>query len=222
MAGFKKSQPGLTFSAEKITPDEIDEYFVYQVVNPGTTHSWFGTAAPGSLAAANAFVVVNPFADYPRNVNLVIRGNGTNTSVSGTAVINGKDQFGSVITETIALTASTGAGSKTGTKVFGQFTSGTVTLGTMAQAGTPSLGFVVGTDCLFGLPVKIAGTGDISFLSQNAGTGPIAGYAGTFTSYVNTTMHAVQPIAAITGTEVINVWITSSYNPANIAVVSSL
>ncbi len=41
MSGFKKSQPGLAFSGEKITPDEMDRYEIYHIVNPGTTASWW-------------------------------------------------------------------------------------------------------------------------------------------------------------------------------------
>jgi hypothetical protein len=222
MSGLKRNEPALMFGGAQVTPDEIDSYTVYHIINPGTAHSWFGTAAPGSLAAVLPFVVTTAIADYPRNVNLVIRGNGTNTAITGTAVINGKDQFGSVISETISITSGTGAGSQAGTKVFAQFISGTVTLGTMAQAGTPSLGFSVGTSTLFGLPCKIAGTGDVVLLSHNAGTGAIAYNGGTIGAYVNATMHAIQPAAAITGTESIMAWVESNYNPMNIGEVSAL
>ena len=31
MAGFKHSQPGLRFANEKVTPDEQDSYFIYDI-----------------------------------------------------------------------------------------------------------------------------------------------------------------------------------------------
>jgi hypothetical protein len=222
MAGIKVNEPAIMFGGRQVTPDEMDQYYVYQIVMPGTSHNFVGTAAPGSLAATPVFGAVNAIPDYPRNLSLIIRGNGTNTSVGGTAVVNGLDQFGSVITETLSFAGSTGNGNADGTKVFARFTSGTVTLGTMAQAGTSYLGFVTGTNCLFGLPVKIAGTGDVVLLSHNAGTGAVSVGGGTVGAFVNAGMHAVRPAAALTGTEAITVWITSNYNPTNIAEVSAL
>ena len=222
MAGLKRNEPALMFGGAQVTPDEIDMYYVYQIVMPGTAHNFVGTSAPGSLGAAVAFGANSAIPDYPRNLSLIIRGNGSNTSVGGTAVVNGLDQFGSVISETFAFAGSTGNGNADGTKVFARFTSGTVTYGTMAQAGTSYLGFVTGTNCLFGLPVKLAGTGDVILLSHNAGTGAVSVGGGTVGAFVNATMHAVRPAAALTGTEAITVWIASNYNPTNIPEVSAL
>lgn len=222
MAGFKKSQPGLGFSGEQVTPDEMDVYNVYHITNPGTASAWFGTAAASGTSDTKAITVINTIADYPRNALFIVNGNGTSVAVKGTAILNGKDQFGSIISETLAITSGTGAGTAVGTKVFAQFTSGTFQYGTYSTSGTPTLGVVVGTNALFGLPVKISGTADVVLLSHNAGTGPVSVNGGTIGAFVNANMHAIRPAATLTGTEAITVWITPNYNPSNITEVSAL
>ena len=222
MSGFKKSQPGLAFSGEKITPDEMDRYEIYHIVNPGTTASWWGTAAASGTADTKAFSVVNAMAGYPRNMTFTIVGNGTSVAVKGTAIVNGKDQFGNVIAETLAITSGTAAATAIGTKVFAVFTSGTCKYGTHSTSGTPTLGFDATTSCLFGLPVKLGSVTDVVLLGQNAGTGVITCNGGTIASYVNKAMHAISAPATITGTEAITVWIKSSYDATSLASVSAL
>lgn len=226
MSGFKHSQPGLRLSGEAISPDEQDSYTVYQIALPGTTQQWFGSAPISGTADTKAFTVINAIADYPRNMLFVLAATGSQTALKGTAVVNGKDQFGSVISETFAIATGTGAGTVVGTKVFAQFTSGTVSYGTMSTTGTPNLGFVVGTNCLFGLPVKLnsgtAGTADVVMLSHNAGTGAVTVGGGTIAAFVNAPMSAVRPAAAITGTEVITAWVKSSFNPDSIPTVANM
>jgi hypothetical protein len=217
MSGFKKSQPGLSFAGEKITPDEIDKYEVYTVVNPGTTKSWWGTAPVSGTADTQAFVVVNAMAGYPRNMTFTIAGNGTSVAVKGTALVNGKDQFGSVISETLAITSGTASATAIGTKVFAVFTSGTCKYGTFSTSGTPSLGFDATTACLFGLPVKLGAATDVVLIGQNAGTGAITVGGGTIAAYVNKNMSAISPASTITGTEAVTAWIKSTYDATNMA-----
>lgn len=225
MSGFKTSQPGLAFSGEQISSDEIDRYEVYTIVQPDAVSTqWFGTTALGSASSSKAFVVINAIADYPRNIQLGVGYTGSAAVCVGTATINGKDQFGNVISETITIADSgTNQGTAQGTKVFAQFTSGTFSFGTLAVAGTPKLGVVVGTNCLFGLPVKLQGTGDVVLMGRHVGSGAITVGGGTIGAFVDVGMSAVRSSATVTGTEMINVWVKPSYNPTgNIAKVANL
>lgn len=210
------------FGGEKITPDEIDAYTVVNISNPGVGLAFAGTSPVSGTSDVKALVLVNAIPNWPRNVQFQIQTAGTSVAVTGTLVLNGKDQFGSVITETLALLSGTGAGTIVGTKVFGQFTSGTVTYGTFSTSGTPAVGLVAGTNCLLGLPVKIGGTTDVVLLAHNAGTGPVTVGGGTIAAFVNAPMHAVRPAAILTGTEVVVAWVNSTYNPTNIPVVANL
>ncbi len=220
MAGFKRSQPGLRYSGERVTPDEQDEYTIYTISNPGTADKWFGTPAVGGTSSTGALVVINRYPDYPRNINYILVGTGA--GMAGTITANGFDQFGSVVTETVAVATASNGGTIVGTQVFGRFDSGNVSYGTAVGNGTIKLGFVPGTGCLFGLPCKIAGTTDIALMSHIAGTGAVTYNGGTVAGFINTTLHAIRPAVAVTGTEAINVWIKSSFIPDSIPVVSNL
>jgi hypothetical protein len=223
MSGFKKSQPGLRYSGEKVSPDEIDRYEFVNFCNPApATTQWWGSAPVSGTADTQAFTIVNMLPDYPRNVQFILASAGSLTGLKGTAVINGYDQFGSVITETFSIAAGTGAGTVAGTKVFGRFTSGTCYYGTFSTSGTPNLGFTGGTNTLLGLPVKLAGTTDVALISHHAGTGAVTVNGGTVGGYINVAMSAVRPAATLTGTETVTVWVKPSYNPENIPTVANL
>lgn len=226
MAGIKKSYPGVRFSGEKVTPDESDEYVTYAISNPGTANPiWFGTAPIAGTSTTNSFVLTNRYPDYPRNAlySLV----GTGAGMSGTVVIVGYDQFGSLGTETIALGTAANGGTKAGTAIWACINSGTNQLGTAVGNGTAKLGLANGTSsvgtCWFGLPVKIAGTGDVRLMSIAAGTGPVSINGGSVSGYIGTANSAVYLGGySQTGSETINVWVQSSYVPDGIAVVSNL
>lgn len=211
MSGFKKSQPGLAFAGEKISPDEIDRNEIYTVVMPGTSDTFWASAGTAGTNAAVAMVVVNRYPDYPRNIRFAIAG--SHAAMGGTLSVNGYDQFGSTITENIGFAGSTNGGTVVGTKVFAQITTGTLNYGSATGNGTPAIGFVTGTNALFGLPYKLSGTSDVVFMSHVAGTGAVTVNGGTVGGFVNTAMSAVRPAAAVTGTEVINVWIRPTFDP---------
>jgi len=80
-------------------------------------------------------------------------------------------------------------------------------LGTAVGNGTPAIGFVPGTGCLLGLPVRLAGTTDVVHIGMNAGTGAVTVNGGTVAGFVNSTVHAIRPPAALSGTQAINVWV---------------
>ena len=221
MAGFKRSQPGLRFNAgEKVTADEQDVYEVYNISSPGTAASWFGTCAAGGTSAVTALGVANRYPDYPRNMNYILVGTGA--GMAGTFVTNGYDQFGSPISETVAIATAANGGTVVGTAIFGRFDSGTISFGTAVGNGTVRLGFVPGTACLFGLPVKIAGTTDIALASMTNGTGAISWNGGTVGGYVKVTPSAILTGGTLSGSETLNIWIKPSLAPDSIPVVSNL
>src|SRR3990167_191988 len=211
---FKRSQPGIRFSGERVSPDEMDNNFVYQINNPATTALgtlWVGSGGTAGTSSAVALVINNKYPDFPRNVAFNIHGTGA--GMAGTLIINGDDQFGSQITETISIGTASNGGTAVGTRVFAQYRSGTVYYGTAVGNGTPNIGLDGGTSCLFGLPWKIGGTSNVISMSMSQGTGPISVGGGTaIGSLVNAGMHAVRPFAALGGTSFINVWVRPSYS----------
>jgi hypothetical protein len=139
---LKRHYPDIRFSGNLVTPDEIDRYEQYQVINPAISATFFGSATAGTVSQAVTVGLGNTVADYPRNVDLVFTGS---ASVSGTATVTGKDQFGASITETISQAQGTQeAAVVSGTKVFAEVSACTVAMGTgVVGTGTVSLG--VGT-----------------------------------------------------------------------------
>lgn len=164
MSGLKDNFPGVFnktgTSGWQVSPDEIDMDHQYVIMNPSVSATYFGTV---SSASAAALVLDQTRADYPRNV--LVTALGVAGGMGGTAVVNGKNQFGETIQESIGFGSAAGGGTTAGTKVFAQVTSGTFTpqgLGGTAIA-TVSLGVVIGTVMLptFGLPARLGGTSDI-------------------------------------------------------------
>lgn len=222
MAGFKNNfEPGLRFNrTNRVTADEQDDYYIYTIGNPGTSNIWFGTAPIAGTSATGTLVITNRYPDYPRNINYVLVGTGA--GMAGTFITSGLDQFGSPVSETVATGTANNGGTVVGTQIFGRIDGGTIQFGTAVGNGTTKWGFVPGTGCLFGLPVKIAGTQDVVLLSHAAGTGIVSYNGGTVSTFINTTQMAVRPAAAVTGSETINAWIVSSYVPDNVPQVANL
>lgn len=228
MAGFKRSQPGIRFSGEKVTADEEDQYVIYSIGQPGTAVAWFASAGTAGTSTNTAYVIINRYPDYPRNINYILAGTGA--GMAGTFTTNGYDQFGNKVTEVVAIGTAANGGTVVGTTTFARVDSGTLNYGTAVGNGTPQIGFVPGTACLFGLPVPIAGSADVVFASMLAGTGAITLNGGTVGALVTATTPAggtppvasFRAFAALTGSQTINVWIKSSYVPDSIPVVSNL
>ena len=212
---FKRSQPGLRFNAnERVSPDEMDAYTVYNVNNPVTGLlgvASVGTMAVGGTAGTTVLVVLNKYPDYPRNVAFAYTGTGV--GMAGTFTLNGEDQFGSAITESIGFGSADNGGTTSGTRVFGKFLSGTAILGTAVGNGTPTVRFTAGTDCRFGLPVKIGATTDVVHYGHTVGTGMVSIGGGTaIGSLIATRDHSFRPFAAFVGTSFFNVWVKSTFN----------
>lgn len=219
---LKRTEPGIRFSGIKVSPDEMDRYETYVIANPSTAllgPLFIASAGTAGTASSIALVINNKIPDYPRNVQFALAGSAT--GMAGTMTLNGFDQFGSNITESFGFGSADNGGTVAGTKVFGQFTSGTLNYGTAVGNGTPSISFVPGTACRFGLPVKIGAASDVIHIGMSAGTGPISVGGGTnIGSLVNTDTHSFRPFAAFGGTTFFNVWIKSTYNSEDVAIAA--
>jgi hypothetical protein len=210
---LKRIEPGLRFALSEyaVTPDEIDRYSVYTAANVSPDTAWYflGTAGT-SKVQPGTWLTVCP--DYPRNAVFSITG--TATGMQGTAIINGKDQFGASKSETLAFGSTDNGAAVVGTQVWAQITSGTFYYGTAVGNGTLRYGFGTGgTTCLFGLPDKVGGTSDLLLLSWGSASTPVKAGGGTLGGVLNTTLHAIKAASDIAGsTTHFCVWYKSSYN----------
>lgn len=222
MSGFKISQPGLRFAAEKISPDEIDRYEVV-TIQPGTQNSWFFLGTSGT-ADTPALVLAQRLADWPRNLLFSITG--SSVGQAGSLDVNGRDQFGSPISETIGFGSADNGGTTSGTKVFRQVDSGTIRYGTFAGAnGTSRLGFdVAGTATLLGLPVKIGGTTDVVSIAVKNMTTAIGSSVngGTIAAFVNVPMHAIKSPTPLNGTQAIVAWVKTTFDATSGAGIATM
>lgn len=160
MSGYKLIEQGVGPNGIQMTPDEMDMYQLYNIINPGVGAASVGTAAGSGGSGGIAPLVPN--LDYPRNV-LVTVITGSGTAMGGTIIVNGQDQFGGTLTETIAVAAVDPGGTTAGTQVFARI--GTMTYTKTASLGTINIGYAIGTASgsasLFGLPNKVGGTADM-------------------------------------------------------------
>lgn len=211
MSGLKKHIYALNIAKSEysVVPDEIDRYEVFRI-HPAISTTFFASAGTAGTASAIAMVITNRTPDWPRNINFALAGTGV--GMAGTLVVNGRDQFGGSQAESLGFGSADNGGTVVGSKVFAEITSGTLNYGTAVGNGTPAIGFVPGTGCLLGLPVKLGAATDVVWLGMNAGTGPITYNGGTVAGFVDTAVHAVRPAAAINGTSTINVWVKPSYS----------
>lgn len=220
---LKRAQPGLRFdlTSNAIIPQEIDRYEQYIVALPGIQADWFGTTAVSGTADTRALILRNAIADYPRNVRFQFLG--SHDAIVATCIVNGRDQFGVDISETLTFSKASLGGTATGTKVFAQVTTGTVYFGTFAGNGTPKLGMGTGgTTTLFGLPFKIGGTGDIKNIAWQNGTGVETVGGGTIGAYVSTAMHAIKSPKDVVGTITMSVLAKPTYDPEGASVMAKL
>ena len=212
---LKRVEIGLrtALSEYAVTPDEMDQYNVYTVINPewGGNQAFLGTAAITGTSTAKALVFDNILLDYPRNLEVVHLG--THAHMNGTFVINGYDQFGNAITENFAIADASNGGTTAGTKVFSSVKSGTFTPGTAVGNGTTKVGVgTSGSTALFGLPIRLGGTTDVVSMNFTAGTGAVAIAGGTIAAFVNQTMSAIYSPFDLVGTTTIQVWTKSTFN----------
>jgi len=222
MGGLKKYFPDVRMGGNQVAPDEIDRYEHYMVVFPGTSLTWVGTCAAGTQTQSKPLVIINANLDYPRNLAYSVVGT---ADIGGTWTVNGKDQFGNLVTESVGsgtVAAGTPAFNKAGTQIFSVVTSGTFTFGTSSGQGSGSAqlgvaaGGTAGSLALFGLPTKIAAVSDVKRLThlQNFVNTTLGG--GTVTStVVGTANHTFNGTAALGSADVFMVTIDTTYNSEN-------
>jgi hypothetical protein len=206
MSGLAEHNPEFLFAGAQVTPNEIDRY---EHINTGilsVSPTWIGTAAGGTSTQVKALVIINKLLDYPRN--LLYSCVGTN-DMGGTWVVNGKDQFGNSITETVAngtVAAGTPAFAVAGTQIFAEVTNGTFTYITDAVGnGSARLGVAIGTAGTtafkLGLLTKIAGSTDVKAITWIKENVPTTLNGGTIGAYVDAVNHAFTGSAIMAGTE---------------------
>ena len=200
----------------KVSADEMDKVDQYVILNPSVDTVWFGTPAVGTASQQKALVMTNIRADYPRNVVAGVA-TGAGTAHGGTMDINGKDQFGNTITESITIGTAAAGGTVAGTKIFASVSSGTFShTSDSVGNGTAGLGVAIGTSTtlqhLFGLPDKIGGTSDVkSLVWINNGTSTTVN-GGTFGAYIGTANHTFKGTAIVAVTDRFVVTLRSSFD----------
>lgn len=218
MSGAKEYDYAFQQAKAQVTPDEIDQYISYTVVNPSLSATYIGTVA-GTQTASAALVLTSIKPDYPRNLLYGIVGT---ADIGGSITVVGKNQFGEVITETVGsgtAAAGTPAFAIAGTKIFAEVTAGTVTFATSAGQGngTARVGLAIGTagTALFrlGLPTKIGAVSDvkrITWTSQHLGTAINGGTIGT--AQIDVDNHAYLGQTIMAGTEVFQFTIKPTFD----------
>lgn len=218
MPGLKKHHADFTYSANKATPDELDQRYRYSVMYPSISATGLGTCE-ATGATPQAVVFTNTKTDYPRNI--LLRVLGVAGGQGGTLTINGTDQFGRTIQESMGLGSAAGGGTVAGTKIFDTVTTGTFTpvgLGGTA-VGTVSVGYASGTAAgiahLFGLPVKIKATSDVKRITwiDNGTSTALSG--GTISTLVGTANHTFAGTKVVAATDIFVVDVLSTYDSWN-------
>jgi hypothetical protein len=211
---LKTWHPDVAFGGAKVGADEVDFYHTYMVMFPSIDGTALATAKGTPAATAKYALAANVTTlDYPRNI--VLKLNNTSGSTNGgTVTVNGKNQFGDVISETFTVTGAANGGTTVGTKVFAEFTSGTAQFsgaGNASNGCTANVGFgTAGTTTLFGLPFKVGGTKDLLNLSwASAGANAFIASAA-LGSYVSTAQHAVLARTDFVGTSGFTAWFKST------------
>lgn len=228
MSGLKQYNPAFQGAKAQVTPDEQDVYIQYVVNNPSISATWAGTCAGGTAGQAKALVLINKNLDFPRNLLYGVVGT---ADMGGSWTVNGKDQFGNVIAETVVLgtaAAGTPAAAVAGTKIFAQVTSGTFTVDAAGVGnGSARLGVAIGTAATakyyLGLPTKIAAVGDVKSISWSKELVQTTMNGGSVTSdLVNTTTHSFCGTGIMGGTETFTVLLKPTYDNAGKANMTGL
>ena len=207
----------------KVTPDEIYRYEQYVVSNPAISATFYGTTTPGTVSQALTLTLANTVSDFPRSIAAHFSGS---ASVSGTATVTGKNQFGETISESMGIaqgTQTTGIGY--GTKIFAEISAATVAMGTgVSGTGTVSLGVpTVAGSAKFGLPAKIGGSTDVKALTWSGEAGvsvPLNG--GTIGAYIDTVNHSFVGTETLAGTMTYSVLFKPSYYKDSLALMANL
>jgi hypothetical protein len=222
MPGLKKHYPDFTYSANKVTQDEIDSYVETVYVYPTASATWFGTAAAITGSTSGTFVMTNQAADYPRTP-LVTLTCAASTITVGTVSLTGTDQFGNAITEDISLSGTSGV-TRAGTKIFKTITAGAITTGNTGGQGTAlatiTLGVAIGTAtgqvARFGLGYKIGVAADVKMVTWiNNGTATAITSGTVVSTLVSAATHSFAGTKIVAATDIYKVQSLPTYNGAN-------
>ena len=217
MSGLKEHYIDFGVSKSQATPDELDRYEHLNTGILSISATWVGTCAGGTATVAKPLVLINTLLDHPRN--LLYSAVGTN-DFGGTWTVNGKDQFGQTITETVTngtVAAGTPAFAVAGTKIFAQVTSGTFTAtSTSVGSGSARLGVAIGTAGTtafkLGLLTKIAGSTDVKAITWTTQNVTTTLNGGTIGALVDATNHAFTGTSIMAGTESYKVILKPSFD----------
>jgi len=219
MPGLKKHHADVRFSANKVTPDEIDRYERLYVIYPSVSASYLGTAAAITGSTSGTFVMLSQAMDYPRTA-LVTLSCASSTITAGTVTLTGTDQFGKAITEDISLLGTSGV-TKAGTKIFKTISSGDITTANTGGQGTAlatiTLGVAVGTTAgqvaRFGLGCKIGAASDVKAITWiHDGTATAITNGTVVESLVSATSHSFQGTQIVEAVDVYAVEVVPTYN----------
>jgi hypothetical protein len=228
MSGLNEHFPEFAFAGNQVSPRDIDRTEQYIVWGPSVDTSYIGTVS--SSTANAALVFKNAYPDYPRNVSYSVTGGASGQG--GTFSLAGQDQFGGTVVETVAIATANGGGTVQGTQIFAKYGAGTYSPnGQAGSTGTAAIGFGTAsgiTGNWFGLPTKIAGTGDVKrivWVSTNTPTTLNGGTAiGTLVSASGGTrpQHAFQGTSGVAVTDRYVVTIKPSFDNAGKAPLAGL
>lgn len=192
---LKQNFPEMYISAQKLTPDELDQDQQYIIVNPDIGTARIGTTTV-TADGLGTITVGQPFLDAPRTVTLSILG--VAGGMGGTAALSGKDQFGNVISESLGFATAAGGGTAQGTKVFSRIGTATVTIAGLGGTaiGSVYLGYPNGDVAMkVGLPAKLGAAADLKRVTwHDAGVSKAltVGSGGTIgTAVASTADHSV-------------------------------
>lgn len=188
--GLSQTVPYLAWGG-KIKPQEIDMVQQLVFLQPDASDSAIMNALSGTGLVGT---VTLGELDYPRNIQVTFT-EASGTAWSGAVTVNGKDQFGNVISEVFNI-AGDGTISINGTKIFDKVTSIT---------NLPSAGSAAGDDVKVGYAVA-AGTAKLGLLSKVGAASDVKrvkwndnGTLKPGTVVVDTTYHAIKLAGAISG-----------------------
>jgi len=208
---------GFAQGDSQVQPRDIDQYHRVNTGILSTSATWIGTAAGGTSTQAQPLVLINTFTDYPRNLLYSQVGTADN---GGTWTVNGYDQFGQRITETVGngtVAAGTPAWTKAGTAIFLKVVSGTFTTATAGVGlGSPRIGVAVGTAGTvafkLGLMQKIGGSADVKSITWTTQNVVTTLNGGTIGSLVDATNHAFTGTSIMAGTESYSAILKTSFD----------
>jgi hypothetical protein len=219
MPGLKKHHADIRFSANKVTPDEVDRYEKTLIIYPSASATWLGTAAAITGSTSGTFVLASQIMDYPRTP-LVTLTCASSTITVGTVSLTGTDQFGKAITEDISLSGTSGV-VRAGTNIFKKVTAASITTGNTGAQGTAlatvTLGVAIGTTAgqvaRFGLGYKIGAASDVKMVTWiNNGTSTTITEGTVVSTLASAASHSFAGTKIVAATDIYVVEGVPTYN----------